>query len=400
MSDLLNLLSSEIYYLSTISEDDVAAFVKHALLRFEEDGSISGIGCDFHFWKLTENELIVLNQEKSERARFSLSENSDGKLIGKSVQTNDILLPSGLPRIECLKVEARADRQSMLTFVNMASAEYLQLREFAAADKTIDGYAEGSYFLIPRQSLQLGFSRDPEFEIDYLLEKSLHPEAKAAKKLVVEFHWLEHSDVSAYVRSYGTSLRPRDFQASLAANTAVLRIADSNLISGAYFFNTVNFPDYESKLQKLIKKIAVSEEILPENIVCYGFSRGGTAALYHGALGGYACVAVDPVVDRSPWLINGRDLHLIFDFLPRSFLEKLSAVLAQTKSPAERLQVICSEESQAVYPEILKLDLDKFTLNALKIRLNKGNPIGNHGQLFSKTFPLQLSLLNRILYKL
>ncbi|GAB2026468.1 XcbB/CpsF family capsular polysaccharide biosynthesis protein [Lactovum odontotermitis] len=400
MSDLKEFLTSENFYLSTISRNDAAAYEKKALLQFDENGEITGIGNSSKFWEIQENELIFLKQEKQENDRFTISENFEEEISGKSEKTNSVLLPTKSTEIESLKVESSHDRQSMLSFVNMASPEYQQLREFAANDKTLDGYAEGNYFLVPRKLLNLGFSRDSDLEIDYMLEKPLKPDSKAPKNLVIEFHWLEHQDVSAYVRMYGTSKRPRNFRASLAPNTYVLRIADSNLISGSYFFNTENSPDYEENLQKFIQKIAAEEEIPLENIICYGFSRGGTAALYHAALGGYASVAVDPVVDRSPWLLNGRDLHLIFDFLPVSFLDKLSTVLVQTKSDSRQLQVICAEESEAVYPEILKLDLSKITLKNLKIKLNKGNPIGNHGQLFSKTFPLQLSTLNHFLYKL
>jgi hypothetical protein len=397
MTDIVNYLTSQVFYLAEDSKSEVPGLVKIDLLRFNEDGEITGVSNRSHYWKVQENELLLLDQREQEIVRFTTYEET---LIESSAKTGKKLLPAGFTEIESLATKDGPDKKSMLSFVNKNSVDYQQLKEAAAADKTIDGYAEGNYFLVSRKSLKLGFLRDEEFGIDYLLELPIHPESTAAKKLVIELHWLEHGDVSAYVRMYGNSRRPRDFQTSLAPNTYVLRVADSNLISGSYFFNTPNYLDYEENLQSFFKKIAGSNEIPLENIVFYGFSRGGTASLYHAALGNYACVSVDPVVDRSPWLKNNQDLHLVFDFLPLSFLEKLSAALSQTSSEAKQLQIICSENSSAVFPEILKLDLSKVRLSNLKMALHKGNPIGNHGQLFAKTFPLQIALLNNFLYKL
>ncbi len=79
-----------------------------------------------------------------------------------------------------------------------------------------------------------------------------------------------------------------------------------------------------------LKKTAKEEGILRENILCAGSSRGGMGALYHGLLGNYALVSMDPVVDRSPWL-QSADVQLMFDCIPVSFVDKLNQLLEKNK---------------------------------------------------------------------
>ena len=118
---------------------------------------------------------------------------------------------------------------------------------------------------------------------------------------------------SAEKRYFGNA-RWDSLAASIAKNTYILRIADTNLISGSYYQNTSNFPNYEEIIQKLIKKIASENNISPRNIITYGNSRGATGALYHGLLGNYKVVAADPVIDRKAW-VERKDMQHMFDFI-------------------------------------------------------------------------------------
>lgn len=275
-----------------------------------------------------------------------------------------------------------------------------KLRQLLLEAKTIDGYYAGRAYAVKRKVLETGLKQYKG--VFYDLELSQNQPDFFTKKLLVWFPGL----LSYNHGNARDNFFPNPFEGitgSIAKNTVVLRIADSNLINGSYYLNTPNFRDYEQNIQELIAKTAEEEGILRENILCAGSSRGGMGALYHGLLGNYALVSMDPVVDRSPWL-QSADVQLMFDCIPVSFVDKLNQLLEKTNLSAEKIQVITSPQVPITYPFIIQLKTWKLALKTYRMKLADEQfdyqPYGGkmHGDFVNRNIPLLLMKINEFLY--
>lgn len=86
----------------------------------------------------------------------------------------------------------------------------------------------------------------------------------------------------------------RSIPESISKDIALLRIVDIGGLQGSFYFNCSTKKDTEENIQLIIKRVSKENGI--GNVIAYGGSKGGTAALYHGLLGGYNVVSEDPLL--------------------------------------------------------------------------------------------------------
>lgn len=126
-------------------------------------------------------------------------------------------------------------------------------------------------------------------------------------------------------------------------NTAILRIADLGGVVGSFYLNTNALPANEDNIQNLIKKTAKSFNAT--NVLLYGGSKGGTAALFHAVKGGYRGIAVDPIVHEDVYL-HDNDAHFTRGVFPETKQTKFLNLLGSRKRNAyPGISVIYSERS-------------------------------------------------------
>lgn len=134
----------------------------------------------------------------------------------------------------------------------------------------------------------------------------------------------------------------------ISPNTAILRIADLGGVTGAYYLNTNYEPANELKIQNLI--FQVEQKLNTKKTVLFGVSKGGTGALYHGNLGNYSFLAVDPIVNDTHYLKKYNDLHFVENIFPASKSEKINDLLKKnTYSKKNTGCIITSTRSPQFY---------------------------------------------------
>lgn len=137
---------------------------------------------------------------------------------------------------------------------------------------------------------------DVFYKVEEIPENRIN--ALAPKRLVVVFSSMPPAEdyLSDNIAKRCFTQNYPSIQKHLIKNTIIARIMDTNLSNGSMYLNTPNYPNYEKDIQELLKKVQNDYEISKENTVLYGVSKGGTGALYHGFLGNYKSVVVDPIL--------------------------------------------------------------------------------------------------------
>ncbi|TGD34755.1 XcbB/CpsF family capsular polysaccharide biosynthesis protein [Leuconostoc mesenteroides] len=164
------------------------------------------------------------------------------------------------------------------------------------------------------------------YEVFYTIEKKIKRDANAPQRLIVIFSSMPSE--SAY---FSSNFLDRTFvkhfptiQNLVVPNTHVLRIVDSNLMYGSHYVNSVNFPNYERRIQGLINKVSKNLLVKKENIVLYGTSKGGTGALVHSLIGNYKSVSIDPIINANEYNNKMRDIHFIKNNRTQSLVTKIN----------------------------------------------------------------------------
>lgn len=213
-----------------------------------------------------------------------------------------------------------------------------------------------------------------------------------ANKLVVFFLSLPSYDAlisndpidRAYTKMF------MDLQRSLVKDTYVLRIADFNLVRGSFYVNSVNFKDYEERIQKLIIKVKTDNDILDENIVTYGVSRGAVGALIHGAKLNAKVLAIDPIINDQEYVDNSADVHYVGENRPIDLTTKF---LTYLETSSAKGVIISNKYIEKNYPYLKRIKLPK---NFQLISLND-NTVRNHADFSRNSVPEQLMWLNLML---
>ncbi|MBU9829620.1 XcbB/CpsF family capsular polysaccharide biosynthesis protein [Rahnella sp. FC061912-K] len=179
-------------------------------------------------------------------------------------------------------------------------------------------------------------------------------------------------------------------------NVSILRIADIGGITGAFYLNTIGLPNNENNIQSLIKNIASNNNIDEENIVLYGASKGGTAAMYHGLSCKFKVVAVDPIFDDEFYLSEHNDLHMINGIFPDTKKNKFSMLLNDKINELPDIKVITSKNSEQ-FPYIenfLRPIIPYITLlNCINPMIKKHPDVGPY-TIHATTALINASLIN------
>lgn len=129
-----------------------------------------------------------------------------------------------------------------------------------------------------------------------------------APKLLVIFSSMSTSIYNTSMMRYFEQ-NFRSAQKYIPHDTGVLRIADIGGVVGAFYLNTYRNPNNVRRIQRLLSDVMIQHSIPTTNVVLYGASKGGTAAIFHGMTGGYKFISVDPIVSDEYYVNRFRDSH-------------------------------------------------------------------------------------------
>lgn len=137
--------------------------------------------------------------------------------------------------------------------------------------------------------------------------------------LVVIFSFFGTDSSNAGLRTFPEYFP--DIQKNIKKGTTILRIMDFNLSHGSFYLNTVNYPDFETNIQKVIRSVISEKNIDDGNVVLLGSSKGGTGALYHGLMGNWKSLSIDPITNDNFFVNEKKDWHFMIgsrelDFVP------------------------------------------------------------------------------------
>lgn len=110
----------------------------------------------------------------------------------------------------------------------------------------------------------------------------------------------------------------------IGKNVSILRVADIGGITGSFYLNTNALPTNADKIKSLILEVIEQCQIKSDDVVLYGCSKGGTAAVYHGLTNNYKIVAVDPILNDEHYINNKNDLQREFFLSQRKSYSKKS----------------------------------------------------------------------------
>ncbi|HHU1633612.1 TPA: XcbB/CpsF family capsular polysaccharide biosynthesis protein [Escherichia coli] len=113
----------------------------------------------------------------------------------------------------------------------------------------------------------------------------------------------------------------------IGKNVSILRVADIGGVTGSFYLNTNALPTNADKIKSLILEVIEQCQIKSDDVVLYGCSKGGTAAVYHGLTNNYKIVAVDPILNDEHYINNKNDLHLIEGVFPQPKEELFKKVI-------------------------------------------------------------------------
>lgn len=219
------------------------------------------------------------------------------------------------------------------------------------------------------------------------------------KRLIVIFSSINENIYSPNLSARFFLKNFESIQKYIPKNTYVLRIADIGGVVGSFYLNTVFSSVIENQVQELIRFICASQGIQAErDVVLYGASKGGTAALYHAVVGGYKAVSIDPIVSDEYYLYRWNDTHFTDGVFPVTKQEKFSHLLSVEKD-LNNIFIICSERSPQ-YKYINSIVHDSKTGKFVNF-VNSVHPeIKDHPDVAPMTMNIATTLINGLFYEL
>ncbi len=179
----------------------------------------------------------------------------------------------------------------------------------------------------------------------YTLETPVVEDSKTSYRMLVVFSSIADFPLNASIKRRSFFRNWDKVKNYIPKNTYILRIADIGGVLGSFYLNSNFDPDFEAKIQNIIKKIANDLFIDKNNIVLFGGSKGATGALYHGITGKYATVAVDPIVSDKYYIEKMNDLHFVEGCFPVSKEKKFNDLLKKNNN-LTNINIITSKNSQ------------------------------------------------------
>lgn len=186
-------------------------------------------------------------------------------------------------------------------------------------------------------------------------------------------------------------------QKYVPAGTAVLRIADLGGVVGAYYMNTNALPNNEDHVQSLVCRTMEMLSLRQQDVVLYGVSKGGTAALLHGIKGGFKVVSIDPILADEHYIVEWQDSHFTTGVFPEDKKDRFSRLFANfPKDRVSPISIVTSERSPQ-HPYIMNaISGEVGTRIAI---FNSLNPdISKHPDVGPKTLNLAVMLINSMMY--
>lgn len=173
---------------------------------------------------------------------------------------------------------------------------------------------------------------------------------------------------------------------SIVPDTLIIRIADVNAFLGSWYHNTDNNPNFENNVQKLIRFYQEKYDVLDENVVLFGVSRGGHASLYYGKKMDLPVISVAPPLDiKLFW--NNENWHDYNDL----WTDNLNFFLEEKHQCYPKVVIDDESVSKTFLPLSRIRDSTTYLFNL------KRNEKIEHGQVAGLSVPLQYSLLNGLL---
>jgi len=182
----------------------------------------------------------------------------------------------------------------------------------------------------------------------------------------------------------------------IPSNTHILRIADVGSVLGSFYLNNNHDPKFADKVQGLIRFIVKSTGVDKANVVLYGASKGATATLYHGILGGYSGIAVDPIVSDEYYLKKLNDAHFVEGNFP-AYKQEVFSQLLSTCPITSPMHVVTAPNSEQ-YEHIDTLLRNYERPGHLMLYEFRNPRITTHTEVGPNTINFVTAMLNNLFY--
>lgn len=179
------------------------------------------------------------------------------------------------------------------------------------------------------------------------------------------------------------------------ADTLILRISDVGSGVGSFYFNNQHSSIVESSVQEVVELVINRYRLKKEDIVFYGASKGGTGALYHGLIGGYCVVAVDPIVSDEYYVKKYNDSHFTEGTFPAGKAEKFTK--AMSAPIVSSINIIYSERSPQ-YSYINSIIRENDREGKISFFNSTCPLIKDHPDVGPNTITMLTTLINGIFY--
>lgn len=224
------------------------------------------------------------------------------------------------------------------------------------------------------------------------------PATMSAKRMLVVFS-------SVADNPYATNLAKRNFFKNFSSiskymppDTCILRLSDIGGVVGSFYLNNNYDSNIEAATQEVILKVSSMLGISKENIVFYGVSKGGTGSLYHGVMGGYKVVAVDPIVADDHHEQTHNDSHFTIGTFPKRKLEKFTELL--NTSEVTNAPCIITSSGSPIFKYINELSKVTALYERASIYDYQHKHITDHPKVGPNSVNLLTTLLNGQFYGL
>ena len=176
-------------------------------------------------------------------------------------------------------------------------------------------------------------------------------------------------------------------------DTAILRISDVGGVVGSFYINNNFSNKIETDIIRLFENIEEMFKIKKENVVLYGGSKGGFAALYYGMLCGLKFIAVDPMVTDDYHQKTYNDSHFTKGTFPVTKQDKIKNLLNEGVKKDFEGYIVTSKKS----PIFNYIEDINFPDNCSLIDV-RHKDITNHVNVSLNTINIVTMLFNIMLY--
>ncbi|WP_186171462.1 XcbB/CpsF family capsular polysaccharide biosynthesis protein [Vibrio chagasii] len=212
------------------------------------------------------------------------------------------------------------------------------------------------------------------------------------KKLIVVFSSVANRPYDANIDNRNFYENFKSIDKYLPEGTYVLRLSDIGGVVGSFYLNDHFSLEKEANIQELISNVISEIGVSKNNVVLYGVSKGGTGSLYHGILGDYKVVAVDPIISNKFHEKEYNDSHFTRNLAEKS-KEEVFYDLARSNHEFSNINVIYSECSP-IYEEINRV------LDASVNKINFFNVLSENIKSHPDVGPNSIYVLTMLLNKL